>query len=229
MKLKNFISWVLGEDAYKKKDLSPIEELNRSFIMAAKCRYLASARLKHLGEVASHTTTLLSMLLIFMPLMQVAGLEFSFPDILMNVIQVFLAVSILVFSVINTQARYSLRAEKLNQCGDKIKELQRQLSFDLSNNESPSYQDYHRRYLDIEIDSENHARVDYCFARLHLSSIYNLNGIKRLVVILNAYLRKWFTFIGPIFMFLMASLIILDMLKVISFLSDILVPLLPKG
>ncbi|KJZ27630.1 hypothetical protein TW82_11320 [Pseudoalteromonas fuliginea] len=223
------VKWFLGEDGYKKRDLTAIEELNRSFMMAAKCRYLASARLKHLGEVASHTTTLLSMLLIFMPLMQIAGLEFSFPTVLMNVIQVFLAVSVLVFSVINTKARYSLRAEKLNQCGDKIKELQRQLSFDLNNNKSPCYQDFHNRYLDIEVDSENHARVDYCFARLHLSTIYNLNGVKRLVVIINAYLRKWFTFIGPVFMFLMASLIILDMLKIISVLSDILVPLLPKG
>nr|WP_298251118.1 SLATT domain-containing protein [uncultured Halomonas sp.] len=219
----------LGKDEYKEKDLKGVEKLNRSLIMAAKCRFLASTRLKHVGMFASHTTTVLSLGLIFIPLMQVAGLELSLPGRLINVLQIFLAVSVLVYSVINSQARYSLRSEKLNQCGDQIKEVQRQLEFEMSTGNNPSYEEFHRKYSEIDIDAENHSRLDYQFARLDLKSIYNLTGFRRVIVLLIAYSRKLLTFAAPITMFLVVFVIILDVLKIWTPLSDILVPLMPTG
>ena len=225
--MRNVWQSILGKDEYRIKDLSAMEQLNRSFVMAAKCRFLASTRLKHIGIFSSHTTTILSLGLIFIPLMQVAGLRLSFPERLLNVLQIFLAVSVLVYSVINSQARYSLRAEKLNQCGDKIKELQRQLSYQIKNNGNPRYEDFHKRYVDIEVDAENHSRLDYQVARLDLTSIYDLSGLKRLIVLATAYSRKLMTFIGPAAMFFLVFIIILDVLKIWTPLSNILVPLMP--
>ena len=229
MEFKDIRRKILGEDKYREDDLSAIEELNRSFIMAAKCRYLASARLKHIGQFSSHTTTILSLGLIFIPLVQFAGLQLSFPDKLLGVLQIFLAVSVLVYSVINTQGRYSLRAEKLNQCGDKIKELQRQLSYEIKSGKNPDYQSYHSKYLDIEVDAENHSRLDYMFARLDLTTIYHLSGCRRAYTVLIAYLRKLLTFTGPGIMFCIVFVIILDALKIYTPLSSVMVPLLPNG
>jgi hypothetical protein len=229
MKLKEVGQFILGKDEYRLKDLNAIQELDRSFVMAAKCRFLASARLKHIGIFASRTTIILSLGLIFIPLMQIAGLHLSFPERLLNVLQIFLAISVLVYSVINSQARYSVRSEKLNQCGDKIKELQRELSYRIKNNDNPIYSEFHKRYVDIEVDAENHSRLDYQFARLDLISIYHLSGLRRLVVLVIAYFRKATTFLGPAAMFLIVFTIILDILKIWTPLSNILVPLMPEG
>jgi len=197
--------------------------------MAATCRYLASARLKHIGTFSSHTTTILSLGLIFLPLMQSAGLQLSFPERLLGIIQIFLAVAVLVFSVINTQGRYSLRAEKMNQCGDKIKEIQRCLSSDIKNKGDPNYDFYHLKYLDIEVDAENHSRNDYMFAKLNLSSIYSLSGYKRFYTVIFAYMGKAISFTGPFLMVCMVFLIILDALKIFTPISDVMVPLLANG
>ena len=41
---------------------------------------------------------------------------------------IFLAVSVLVYSVVIGTAKYEVRAEGLTQCGDKLKELNRELN-----------------------------------------------------------------------------------------------------
>jgi len=102
---------LLGHNGYKANSDSPAENFLRTLYTASKCRYVASSRLKNKGMFAFATTTALSLGLIFIPLMQNAGLELSLPDQVLNMIQIFLAVSVLVYSTINSQAGYQVGAE----------------------------------------------------------------------------------------------------------------------
>ena len=85
----------------------------------------------------------------------------------------------------------------MNQCGDKIKELLRCLSDEIENNNNPKYEGFHARYLDIEIDAENHSRTDFMFAKLDLTSVYDFSGFRRIKMATHAYIRK--LFYSPIF------------------------------
>ena len=109
MSTKEFFLIILGKDKYKEGDLSAIEMLNRSFVKASECRYLASSRLRIIGKVSSLTCMILSLGLIVLPLLQSAGLQLSFTGKLLGIIQIFLAVSVLVCSVKIERGRYSLR------------------------------------------------------------------------------------------------------------------------
>ncbi|MCI4411931.1 MAG: hypothetical protein JHC38_09710 [Thiotrichales bacterium] len=55
------------------------------------------------------TTTVLSLGLIFIPLIQTAGVELAFGASFLNMMQIFLAVAILVYSVVIGTARYDVR------------------------------------------------------------------------------------------------------------------------
>jgi ABC-type multidrug transport system permease subunit len=91
-----------------------------SMRVTAKCRYNAAVRLQWQGKFAFFTTTVLSLGLIFIPLIQTAGVELAFGASFLNMMQIFLAVAILVYSVVIRTARYDVREETLTECGDKL-------------------------------------------------------------------------------------------------------------
>lgn len=121
--MRKFIDWLfcLGERERPVKDAA--EKLQMSMRTTAKCRYNASVRLQHQGKFAFFTTTVLSLGLVFIPLMQNAGVPLAFESNVLNMMQIFLGVSVLVYSVVIGTARYEIRSTQLNECGDKIKEL----------------------------------------------------------------------------------------------------------
>lgn len=60
--------------------------------------------------------------------MQNSGISLAFESNVLNMMSIFLAVSVLVYSVVIGTAKYEVRAEGLTQCGDKLKELNRELN-----------------------------------------------------------------------------------------------------
>ena len=103
------------------------EKLIASMKTTAVNRYNASNRLIWQSRVTFSVSTLFSLGLIFVPLMQLAKVPLSLSGDVLAAIQIFLAVAILVYSIITGTARFELRSEQLNDCGDKIKSLIREL------------------------------------------------------------------------------------------------------
>ena len=88
-------------------------------------RFQASKRLNSMDNYAFVTTTVLSLGLILIPLLQLSGLKLYYPEKVLSAIQIFFAVAVLVYSVIISTAKYSVRAIEFSQCADSIKDLAR--------------------------------------------------------------------------------------------------------
>jgi len=205
-------------------EVSPSEGFLRSLYTAAACRFTASSRLKKKGAFSFSITTMLSMGLIFIPLMQTTNLNLPFPNDVLNILQIFLAISALVYSVINSQARYGVRAEKLNECGDQIKNLARELDANLESCESKvnfDYSHYRSRYSDLNIDVENHSEIDRDKAVIELPKYYHFNIFEKCLLKSKFAMLTVLSFLIPVSIVLFEISIILDMLGV----TNIVIPI----
>lgn len=184
----------------------------------AKTRYNASIRLKYLGKFTFLTTTFLSLGLIFIPLIQNAGVKLALSSSVINSMQLFLAVSVLVYSVIQGTARYDLRSEQFNECGDNLKELIREFGREkeavqgkLSNEQLEHFQ---QRYSDITTEVENHTRGDYRLVTLDMKKDYRITGIPRVLEWLLARGEQLIPYIFSLSLLVVESLFITDILGV---------------
>jgi hypothetical protein len=206
------------------KDAS--EKLQMSMRTTAKCRYNASVRLQHHGKFAFFTTTVLSLGLVFIPLMQNAGVPLAFKPNVLNMMQIFLGVAVLVYSVVIGTARHDMRSGQLTECGDKLKELIRSLEKEREAGNGTigpdKLSDFQKHYSDIVTDVENHERNDYRFATLEMINDYFLTGLPRLKLYIEAQLVRAFGFVLPLLLMAMEVVFITDMIGA----SDWLTPYL---
>ena len=137
---------------------TPRDRLIASMKTTAVSRYNASNRLAWQGKFTFAVSTLFSLGLIFVPLMQLAKAPLKLSGDVLGAIQIFLAVAILVYSIVIGTARYELRSEQLNDCGDKIKDLIRELRVapQEPDKEVDLLREAQRRYAAITSDVENH-------------------------------------------------------------------------
>lgn len=224
-KLQAIWSWLfcLGEKERPVKDSA--EKLQNSMRVTAKCRYNAANRLQRQGEFAFFTTTALSLGLIFVPLMHTSGVKLAFESNVLNMMQIFLAVSVLVYSVVIGTARYDVRAETLTECGDKLKELIRSIDKHREINVTFSEADlttYHERYSDIVTDTENHIRSDYGLAILEMEKDYFYTGFVRLKLWVSSHVHRLIPYILPIALLSVEVTFITDMVGASSILPKYL-------
>ncbi|MFN4361684.1 MAG: SLATT domain-containing protein [Hylemonella sp.] len=119
--------WLFSLGPDRKLPTAQSDVLLRQCHITSKCRYNASIRLKRLGKFTFLTTTMLSLGLILIPMLQLANLRIAYPAGVVNSLQIFLAVAVLVFSVVSATAGYETRARVLNDCADRIKDLSREI------------------------------------------------------------------------------------------------------
>lgn len=207
--MQKVVDWALSRFPRETARANETERLDATMKTTAVNRYNASNRLRAQGKFTFFTTTILSLGLIFIPLMQLADAQLALPDRLLNAIQIFLAVSILVYSVIIGTARYDLRSEQLNDCGDNIKELIRELRREkeaaggqVSKEKLAELQD---RYSSITTDVENHTRNDYRLTVLQLPEMFTVTGFVRA----GTWGLYWTTFIAQFLPSLMLLAIVL--------------------
>ncbi|TIC79697.1 SLATT domain-containing protein [Crenobacter intestini] len=224
--MKKFISWITAGGERERAAKDAAEKLQMSMRTTAKCRYNASSRLQRQGKFSFFTTTVLSLGLVFIPLMQNAEVPLAFQANVLNMMQIFLGVAVLVYSVVIGTARYDMRAEQLTECGDKLKELIRSLDKDreLSNGSisGEKLATYQKHYSEIVTDVENHDRNDYRFATLEMVNDYFITGLPRLKLYTEAHLIRAFGFTLPIILMLMEVIFITDMMGA----TEILTPYL---
>ncbi|EKF9063590.1 SLATT domain-containing protein [Vibrio cholerae] len=212
--IKKFFSWLLALDINERKDKNAVEKLKMSMRATAKCRYFAAARLQRQARFSFFTTTVLSLGLIFIPLMQNSGVKLAYDTNVLGMMQIFLAVSVLVYSVVIATARYDVRAEKLTECGDKLKELIRAIDREVDAKKSIPDEElrvYQDRYSDISTDTENHISSDYKFAMLEMTRDYRITGIKRLQIWFTALLQSSIPLALPAILLVIEVAFITDM------------------
>lgn len=192
------------------------EKLHMSMRTTSKCRYNAAGRLLQHGKYSFFTTTVLSLGLVFIPLIQNADVPLAFKVNVLNMMQIFLGVAVLVYSVVIGTARYDMRSSQLTECGDKLKELIRELEKDREAAKgsltSTQLSDYQKRYSDVVTDVENHERNDYRMAILEMVNDYYICGLPRLKLYVEAHFIRLFGFFLPTILMLMEVIFITDMI-----------------
>lgn len=226
--IKIFLSWLFSLQPVERQVSDPIEKLLNGMRVTSKCRYNASVRLRRQSQFSFATTTVLSLGLILIPLLQNSDIKLSFPDKVLNMLQVFLAVSVLVYSVIIATARYETRSEALNDCGDKIKDLIRSLRQEVADSAQSGTKvnlaHYNQRYGEVSTDAENHARVDFVLASLEMSSDYCYTGCVRLLRYLRAGVLYSLPYLVPVTMIAIEIIFITDMIGATKILTPYFSP-----
>jgi len=223
-RLDRFWRWLQGKHQ-EDRATDPYTTLYRSCHITARCRYNAAVRLKRLGSFSFFTATALSLGLILIPLLQLSGIQLSYPSAVLNMVQIFLAVAVLVYSVINSSAHYETRAQALNDCGDRMKELNRELRTDRG--AQPECVDLTRmnhRYSEISTDSENHTRADYWLTTLQAQEYYHISGARRLALNLKVLAAAASSYAIPAALILLMIVVVLDILGVTAMLTPTLAP-----
>jgi hypothetical protein len=170
--------WLFSLAGNKSLPTDQVEVLQRQVHITAKCRYNASIRLKRLGQGTFLTTVVLSLGLVLVPMLQLAKLRVAYPEPVLNSLQIFLAVAVLVYSIISATANYGTRARVLNDCADRIKHLGAELRTARKNGDVNLTQ-FSERYHGITRDSEMHTRADYALAKLQAPDLFNITGLNR--------------------------------------------------
>lgn len=220
------ICWLFAQGDREREVKDATEKLLMSMRTTAKCRYNASVRLQHQGKFSFFTTTVLSLGLVFIPLIQNASVQLAFTPNVLNMMQIFLGVAVLVYSVVIGTARYEVRATQLNECGDKLKELIRELEKEREAKNGNIGEEkltlFQKRYSDIVTDVENHNRNDYRFATLEMIRDYFISGLPRLKLYLEAQFIRGFSYVLPMMLMLMEVMFICDMMGASEFFTPYL-------
>lgn len=159
----------------------PTEKLLLNMRVTSNCRYRAAIRLGMKNDVSFAATTILSLGLILIPLLQSSGISHKFTPLIANGMQIFFAVCVLVYSVIISKAGYGVRAEKLSRCADTLKSLARDLEMEIKNKSitDQALKVYGEKYSIIVSTSETHDDNDYLISRLHMARDYEVKGLDR--------------------------------------------------
>lgn len=223
-KLNKFYDWLFSKGEIDRPQKDATERLQISIRVTAKCRYNAASRLQRQGKFAFFTTTILSLGLIFIPLMQNSGIQLEFPPSVLNMMSIFLAVAVLVYSVVIGTARYELRAENLTECGDKLKDLNRSIGKEISakTDNVIILEKYQERYSDIVTDTENHTRRDYMLATLEMRRDYKITGLHRARLHITSKIATVLPYLLPITMLFLEAIFITDMVGATSLLTPYL-------
>lgn len=217
------LAWLISAQRTEVLPKDPASTLWRAFHITAKCRYNASIRLKNLGQFSFLTATVLSLGLILLPVLRLMNIDLRYTAHVLDGLEVFLAVAVLVYSVVNSTAHYELRAEALNECGDRVKALSRELRTAQANEKADEIlESMNQRYTDITSDSENHTRGDYLLAMLQAEELCKVSGLPRAWWYCKVLVSKIPAYIIPASLMAAELVIILDVIGITQILTPYL-------
>lgn len=208
---------ILGLAVPARTPKQPYDKLLMSTRATAKCKFNASLRLRRGSKYSFATTTILSLGLILIPLLQNSNIALALSPQVLNMMQIFLAVAVLVYSIVMARAGLDVRAEKLNECGDDLKDLARELDKSIAErpeNFSDLLDNFNKRYADITRNTEGHSRIDYMAARLDMPNDYHVRGLRWLAYQGFVYWDSLRSLALPMLMFGIQACFILDMLGI---------------
>ncbi len=170
-----------------------LHELLRRTKITTKSRYRASERLELHHKLSQWTVSLISVALVFIPLVQTFGISAGIELIYLNATQATLAVLVLVYSLLLGQENFISRAQAMHRNGVELGRFARKLAGKEKNVSDEEYFSLAEEYYDILEKYENHKPIDYLYTRLS-DTPSNLN--------------EWVIFIGLWFKARVMSLVV---------------------
>lgn len=246
IKLNEYAKRVIGIPLKPRDKKNAHEKLMLSIRITAQCRFNAANTMRINNLVAFLTTTIVSLGLILIPLIQSSGIQTSFLPNVLNSTQIFFAVVILVYSVIINQAKYNVRAELFNDCGNKLKELSRKVDIAIESQKenrtsttdeqflsasTDKLQKYYKQYDEIVTSCEHHTNNNYLKAMLRMTNDFDIHGLKYIYYCLKWFLVENVYIIVPMLIVGSELFFILDMFGATNVFPNILKqisPLLPS-
>jgi len=180
-RIETFFRWLFSASDEEVQKSDPIDRLIDSLSLTARGRYNAAGRLGHCAVIAFGTNIIMSLGLILIPLIQLANIKPLYNQGIVNVALIFLAVTVLVYSLVAFAEKFDVRALRLTDCGNSIKDLIREIRA-LRTQPGFEIDIYNKKYRDIIKDSENHNRSDYLLAKLESRELFRITGLKYLWV-----------------------------------------------
>ena len=205
--IEKIFHWLIGSENYVERNSR--ERFLLKVSVTAKSRFNAELRLKYLDRITFLTTTLMSLGMIFIPLIQYTEINLGYPPKVLDMLQVFFAVSVLVYSVICSTANYKHRALLLNQCGNRLKCLQIKASS--YSNFAENMENLAREYESVLDSSDGHEEVDYQRTKLQMNE-YKVTGVKWCWYHWNIFSYYAKVSVIPLIMFSLEIIIIIDTL-----------------
>jgi len=212
--------------------LPPINELARPrteaeklllrMRISQKCRYNASVRLQRSYRFRLFTSMMFAVGLMVIPLLQNSPIALGFSPAVMAMVQVLLASGILVFTVIAGKAGFELRADRLNQEGDALKELSRRLTRHMASRADLRLDEYHQQYAALTSGKEAHSRSDYLQARLEMKEDFPMWVGKRVMLRGALAISTLSNYVIPLLLILMEMAFVSDMLTLTTFYPGVL-------
>lgn len=226
-KIDPLLNWLLSRGPQERDTVDLADRLEVGIRTIAECKYNAAARLRQQAGLTFVTTTALALGLIFIPLMHNSGIALAFSANVLNMMQIFLAVWVLVFAVVIGTSRYDVRAMRLSECGDKLRDLASEIDKERESSVDGKIQlhylnEFQRRFSEIVGEVENHSRNDARFATLELRADYPIRGIPRLIGYLEAQFIRALGFSLPVLLVVMEAGFVTDMTGATNIFSDYL-------
>lgn len=138
------------------------DELYRKVNIVTNIRYISARRFRFNQQLSQWTITFISLLLILIPLLQALDMTLRHDQKLFDVVSVFLAILVLVYSLLISMENYSVRAEKMQNCGTELSNLTRDIYPYLgAKHHKNHYNNFSVRYQNILEKYENHDSIDY--------------------------------------------------------------------
>ena len=162
------------------------KNLYKKMDATSKTRFHASRRLKLHAALSTYTVVFLSLVLIFISLMQTYSLGVNIQSKGVGLLQVFSSVAVLVYSLLMDKNDYSSQSEKMYSCASKLGELKQKSHPHVHAEDfvQASYDSCQKEYHDVlklyETHSNNDFRGDYFRAKLDMPEDYDISKSKRL-------------------------------------------------
>ncbi|MFD1122155.1 SLATT domain-containing protein [Methylophilus flavus] len=143
-----------------------LHELLRRTKITTKSRYRASERLELHHKLSQWTVSLISVALVFIPLVQTFRISAGIEVIYLNATQATLAILVLVYSLLLGQENFISRAQAMHRNGVELGRFARKLAGMGQSVSDEEYFSLAEEYYDILEKYENHKPIDYLYTRL---------------------------------------------------------------
>ncbi len=163
----------------------PLAQLYRKIEVTTKIRYNSARRLANHHKLSQWAITLISVVLILVPLFQAMEVPLRASTQVLNSIEVFLAVLVLAYSLLLGAENYAVRAHKMLTCGLELGRLARDLAPHIQQpHQEDVYKQFSTRYHDILDRYDNHDDIDY--------DIYRIRNRQRYFPKFHLFIMSWF-------------------------------------
>lgn len=220
--LKDVLTKLFSIEIIERDGLNSTEKLLNSMKTTSRCRFNASLRIKLISKVSFLTTTILSLGLILIPLLQNITEKQVFSKDTLSTVQIILAVFVLVYSTIVATAKYEVRSIELDRCGVELKNLIRDIraiNRKLTKDELKKFND---KYDEIMKDCENHERTDYIRAQLSLNEYFTISLIHKFYLHIKLRLINFLPYTAPITLILSEVIFLFDLVGITNILPNYL-------